>query len=560
MSNQPPVIPEIAKAYQNDPRTLLARAMTTAGSSGAPVAQGNLGYMDGIARVLQGLGGAYVDKKTQEKYGVDQAALLAQRKARGVDGMTGAGAPAPAVPLQPPITPTAPAGVPADPAPQASAVAAALGAPPPPQAPAGPPPGVPSAPIPPQPPGPAAGGIPAIPPAVPAQGGGPNGQLPFGQTGASVSPPAPPSNPLGAPTPEAVPNAPAPVARPVAPEAVGPTRSKLLDAAYRIMSDANPYESAAGQDLYASGLSDQDKLNEAAAERKQKLGDMGYQADLGAFNDAQNQDRQSQIADHQSAQSRNFQANQAFTQRTWEHGEHQADYANQRTLENMRASSALAVAKVKDAQTEGSTTALTDEERKALSTAVGDGRIDLKGITKFQAKVVAQSLIDNPKLDAIHLHAAATLAANPGAQQKAMLVSAMPTVLANVRDAGAKLKFSDAQFLGKMQAWGKGQFNDPDFTAYMTQRNDAMQTLAQVMSGVGATDMRTKMESDAAPKTMSPRAWSAWYSGQMDALRPRIKMYEDRGLLPSGTTSSIDPSGSPAPASGGWGKATVVGH
>src|SRR5205814_10349183 len=125
--------------------------------------------------------------------------------------------------------------------------------------------------------------------------------------------------------------------------------------------------------------------------------------------------------------------------------------------------------------------------------------------------------------DAQGAHADANLRANAGAQQKAMLASALPEVLQNVRDAGKALNFNDVQFVGKLQAFGKGQLNDPAFAYYMTQRNDAMQTLAQVMSGVGATDMRTKMESEAAPKTMSPRAWDAWYQGQLNALRPRIE-------------------------------------
>lgn len=562
MANQPPVIPEITKAYENDPRTILALQAMKAGGSTAPVATRGYGVADGIARVLQGIAGAHINKQQEQQYDADQAKLLALRQARGVDGLTGTGAPGMPTPSpvqgapDPGDDPTAGA-----PSPQLAAIASALGSPPPQS---GPPPGagppsIPMAPI----PAPMAAPAPqAAPGPSPAAGGGPMGQTPFGPTAAPV-PAASPVPPIaGAPlAAEPIPSGPAPVAKPVAPAPVGAVRSPMLDAAYKIMSDANPYESAGGQDMYTSGLEAQGKLNEAAAERAQRLQDMGYQSDLSSAAEAQQQDRAAAYADRTAALGRNFERGQTAQSEAFTGGQNDLTRANERTVENMRASSALAVAKVKEQGVVGNSTTLNDDERAALSKAVGDGRIDLKGITKFQAKVVAQSLIDNPNLDAIHLHAAATLAANPAAQQKAALVQAVPTVLANVRDAGKKLNFSDAQFLGKMQAYAKGQFNDPDMVSYMSQRNDAMQTLAQVMSGVGATDMRTKMESDAAPQSMSPKAWDGWYSGQIAALRPRIQMYEKKGLLEPGSTAAMDAatSGTATPSAGGWGKATVVG-
>lgn len=564
MSGRPPVIPEIAKAYENDPRTQMAIAAMKAGSSTAPVAAGGYGYADGIARVLQGLGGAYMDKKTQDKYGTDEAALLALRKARGVDGLTGTGAipgvPSMAAPMTadpsaipvPTIAPAAPLVSDGSdlsqgaPPPQAAAIAAALGSP----APQGGPPagaGAPGLPM---------AAIPAaVPPVAPGNGGGPMGRPPFGPTA------APPVS--GALAPEVVPDAPQAVARPVAPAPVGAVRSPMLDAAYKVMSDANPYESATGQDMYGSGLEAQSKLNESAAERAAKLSDMGYQADLGNFEDSQQAARTSAYAERTAAQNRNFERSQTGQQEQFTGGENDKNRSNALTLENMRASSALAVAKVKEADVgSGGVNGLTPEERKALADASAAGKLDISKVTKFQAKVIAQALIDNPGLDAIHLHAYATLAASPAAQQKGMLIQAVPTLLTNVRDAGKKLNFSDAQFVGKLQAFTNGQLNDPNFASYMSQRNDAMQTLAQVMSGVGATDMRTKMESDAAPKTMSPRAWDGWYQGQVAAIRPRIQSYEQKGLVDKGTTAALDAAASgaaSAPATGGgWGKATVV--
>lgn len=308
----PPVIPEIAKAYQNDPRTLAALAAVKSGTSTAPVAAGGYGYADGIARVLQGAMGGYADRQQQEQYGQDQQVLLDQRKARGVDGLSGVGAPTP---------PQAPPGATA----QAPAIAAALGAPPAPaQAPG--PPSIPMAPVP--PPGP--------PPVAPGMGGGPMRRPPFGAR------PAHPGTASGF-TPETVPNAPQVLARPAAPEAVGATRSKLLDAAYRVMSDANPYESAAGQDMYTSGLSDQSKLDESAAERRQRLADMGYSSDLNQYADSQSQARGATYAERSAAQNRNFQGSEAATDRTFKAGESAKDRAQQTWATKFSASTQIAM-------------------------------------------------------------------------------------------------------------------------------------------------------------------------------------------------------------------------
>lgn len=369
MSTSPPVIPEIAKAYQNDPRTLMALAAMKQGASTTPVATGNNGYADGIARVLQGLTGAYMNKQAEGKYGDDQSALLALRQARGVDGLTGTGTPTPTLVPPPggPQIPAPPGGPPAisggdpsqgasmappaapppvtmDPTAQSAAIASALGSPAP-QAPpmGGGPPGMPMAPIPPQaPPG---------APMAPANGGGPMGRPPFGPSGMQ----APNLSVLGA---EVVPDAPGAVARPVSPGAVAATRSPMLAAAYRVMSDANPYESANGQDMLASGLEAQGKMNESAAERQQKLTDLGYQSDLGNYADAQQQDRGAQYAARTAAQGRNFTADQSSIQRNFEHGEKGLDRNNAITLENLRAKGAIDVEKLKADAVENATPAL----------------------------------------------------------------------------------------------------------------------------------------------------------------------------------------------------------
>lgn len=66
--------PEIAKQYENDPRTLLARQAIAQGTQGNPTAQGKYAWADGIARALGSVAGAYVNKQQMQKYGDAQAA------------------------------------------------------------------------------------------------------------------------------------------------------------------------------------------------------------------------------------------------------------------------------------------------------------------------------------------------------------------------------------------------------------------------------------------------------------------------------------------------------
>lgn len=564
-TRHPPVIPEIAKAYQNDPKTALALAALKAGSSTAPVAVGKYGYADGIARALQGVVGGMTQRDQADTYGADQDKLLALRQQRGVDGLNGVAVPTPgAIPATTPMPPQVPA------ASAAPAIASALGAPPPaPAAPQGPP-GMPTAPMPPQ--GPPQGAS-APPPggdqigdllAAAQQGGGPGGQRPFG-------PPASAPAFLAQPTDAPVPNAPAPVARPVRPNAIGPTKSPMLNAAYRLMSDANPYESAQGQDMYQEGLGEQGKFNEAATARQQSIIDAEYATDRGMYADAANQDRGAALKGREDVIARNAAAQSKYGQNVFDYGVHKEDQTFQAGEKAKDRANAVALESMKEANdqkidanksTGGGQWGLTPDEMAALNKAAGEGRVDVTRLNSRTAKIQAGIFMANPGFDAMTNHGAAALIGNATAQQKAQMAAMLPDVLDNVRKAGQKVNFSDAKFVGNLQAFSKGQFNDPDFTAYMTQRNDAMQTLAQVMRGTGATDKATQMEADAAPKTLSPKAWDAWYGAQLKALTPRISIMERNRLLPAGTansiTSRLGDSGTTAPASGGWGKATVV--
>lgn len=342
----PPVIAEIAKAYQNDPRTLLAKLAVEQGSSGAPVAQGKYAYGDGIARIAQALGGAMMNKGVERRYAADEAQLLGERKEMAArQGATVSASQPPAQMAQVAAALGAPAPVTAAPVPAAGPIApplAGMGAPP--------------AAMPPSPrPGP--------PVAPPMPGGAPTGPGPFG----------PGASPLAPPTPEAVPEAPAAVARPTAPDAVGPTQDRTLKAALALMDGGNRYESNRAMDMYETGLGSQTKLDESATERRQRLADKGYDAELADYGDSRSQGRASSYAERREAQGRNFEAGENFKERGFRADESGKD-RSQRTWEARFGA--------------GTQFAL---QRSALAAAASEGdkdrqnRLDIKGMDRKDA-------------------------------------------------------------------------------------------------------------------------------------------------------------------------------
>lgn len=555
----PPVIPQIAKAYQNDPRTQLAQSAIQSGTSTAPVATRGYGVADGIARMLNAGIGGYINTQQEQKYGKREADLSATLQKLGVNGLTGMALPgAPATPATPPppssgtltgapLTPSAPPASMGGP--QAAQVASALGAPPPGAGgPPGAPPGPSGGPPPGMPPGPPPGApMPGMPPSAPNTGGGQQGQLPFGSGNPQSAAPAP-SAPLkpGDLSPVPVPAAPTPVARPNAPDAVGPTRSKLLDAAYQLMATGSPDAITMALGMYQPGLSSQDKLNESAAERAQRIKDMGYQGDISNWASSQAEGRQYQYGQAQGATQENYRRADQLHQDTFTAGQNAAQRNNALQIAHGNNAAEIEAAKLRASMT------LPDmDEQAAINQAERDGRLDPLRVNSRNARYLGSALVANPGLNATQLHAMATLDASPQAQLKSTAMETLPAVIGNVRDAGKKLNYSDAAFVGKLEAFKNGQFNDPNFINYLNLRNDAVQQIAQVMGGVGATDMRTKLETDAAPMSMSPRAFDAWYSAQMSSLKPRIEVYERRGLIPKGTLAKFYPANSPAPGGGG---------
>ena len=96
-----PVIPEITKAYENDPRTKIAQALMQQGGSTAPVAAGKYAWVDGLARALQGVAGGYITKQQQKKFKTREDKYMADMQA----ALTGEQAPA-AMPMQTPAAGT----------------------------------------------------------------------------------------------------------------------------------------------------------------------------------------------------------------------------------------------------------------------------------------------------------------------------------------------------------------------------------------------------------------------------------------------------------------------
>jgi len=165
---------------------------------------------------------------------------------------------------------------------------------------------------------------------------------------------------------------------------------------------------------------------------------------------------------------------------------------------------------------------LTDEEQAAINKAVGERRIDLKGLNSRTAKIAAQALIANPGMNAIQLHAIGNVTANPAFQQRAKALEALPSSLELVKKAGEKLDFSNLKIVAGGQAIWLDQTNNADFRNYMGKRNDALQRLAYAMRGVGMSDKAVELELQAAPVAMGPRGFEGWYSGQMEMVQNQI--------------------------------------
>ena len=169
---------------------------------------------------------------------------------------------------------------------------------------------------------------------------------------------------------------------------------------------------------------------------------------------------------------------------------------------------------------------LTDEQNLALygpNGAVTLGKLDPYKINSRNSHILANAYLSNPTTDMNKLASDAAMMRSAPTMNRAYTTEQLPTIISNVVEAGKKVGYNDNKYFGKVQEYLNGVSNDPDFVNYMTQRNDALLTITSIMRGNGATDQAHRAEIEAAPSTMSPRAFDAWAAAQMKALEPRLK-------------------------------------
>lgn len=213
---------------------------------------------------------------------------------------------------------------------------------------------------------------------------------------------------------------------------------------------------------------------------------------------------------------------------------------------------------------------LSDVENTALSTSIKAGFLDPNKVNGRTAKLYASLILKDPTTDFNKHGADSALMRNAAFQQKVMVAATLPEVMTNMVTAGKAIGFSDNRTIGKMQGWVKGEFNDPAMTEYMTQRNDALMSIAGVMRGTGMTDMAHKAETEVSSPTMSPAALDAWMKGQMKSLEPRLRnnsriMHTPvpgaPGAAPVGAPGAVAlpgaGTGSSAPAAGAGGRPSI---
>lgn len=173
---------------------------------------------------------------------------------------------------------------------------------------------------------------------------------------------------------------------------------------------------------------------------------------------------------------------------------------------------------------------VTPDQSALLTKAVQEGRLDPMRVNSRTAPILAQMLANedpNTPTNFNRLHADAVLQANPTFQQKAMSVDMLPGLLSHVTSLGKKLNggagYNDVKAVGQMQQWTNGQLNDPDYTEYMTARNDTLLRLAGVMRGVGMSDQAHTAEVQAMAPTLAPYALDSWLKGQMSVVAPLLE-------------------------------------
>ncbi len=175
----------------------------------------------------------------------------------------------------------------------------------------------------------------------------------------------------------------------------------------------------------------------------------------------------------------------------------------------------------------GALAGLDPDHYAALQRAIAEGRLDPARVNSRTAPIFAELETRNPgNTNFNRLTADAALQRNATFQQKAMGFEALPTVMQHMTSLGKKIGYSDWRTVGKMQQFLNGETNDPDYTEYMSVRNDALMNIASLMRGVGMSDQAHRAEMEAAAPTLSPLALDGWFKGQMSSLEPRLKQVQ----------------------------------
>ena len=196
--------------------------------------------------------------------------------------------------------------------------------------------------------------------------------------------------------------------------------------------------------------------------------------------------------------------------------------------------------------------ATSPEGIAALTGAVHEGRLDPARINSRTAPILAQMEQNTPGMNFNRLHADAALQSNATFQQKAMSVDMLPGLLQNVTSLGKKLNggtgYNDLKTVGMMQQFMNGQTNDPDYTEYMTARNDTLLRLASVMRGTGMSDQAHTAEVEAMAPTLAPYALDAWLKGQMSVVTPLLARQNRITHLgePGGGTAPLNAPAAPS--------------
>ncbi len=190
----------------------------------------------------------------------------------------------------------------------------------------------------------------------------------------------------------------------------------------------------------------------------------------------------------------------------------------------------------------------------AITKAVQEGRLDPTRVNSRTAPILAQMELNQPGTNYNRLHADAALQSNATFQQKAMSIDMLPGLLSHVTALGKKLNdgagYSDLRTVGKMQQFLNGELNDPDYTEYMTARNDTLLRLAGVMRGVGMSDQAHTAEVQAMAPTLAPYALDAWLKGQMSVVTPLLERQNritHLGEAGQGTRSLAAPTATATP-------------